>query len=133
MHNLFRLFKPRRRMNQEEIAGRAAEIFVQVLFDVGVDRFVGGTVLLDRKFRLSFYTVPPRTGGHILSSIPVADLPGARTFHVHMRELGLEAPAVLLHIRMLVEDLMQELRARSPALRALPMARRGQGPLDPAT
>jgi hypothetical protein len=128
MHNLFRLFKPRRRANQDEIAGRAAEIFVQVLFDVGVDRFLGGTVLLDREFRLSFYTVPPRAARHILCSIPVADLPGAHTFHVHMRELGLEAPAVLLHIRMLVEDLMQELRVRSPAVCALAPGRVRKGP-----
>ena len=53
---LTRLFVPRRRKNQQEVAGRAAEVIQQVLFDVGVDRFLNGTVLLDPQFRLRFFS-----------------------------------------------------------------------------
>lgn len=56
---LSRLFAPRRRKNQEDVAGRAAEVIAQVLFDVGIDRFVNGSMLLDRRFRPRFFVVPP--------------------------------------------------------------------------
>lgn len=131
MHMLFRLFGPRRRKNQEEIAGRAAEIILQVLFDVGVDRFVDGSVLLDQNFRLRFYAVPPRGARGILASVAVAELGAAREFRTQVHDAGLNAPTVLRQAQLLVDELMRELRARSPALRALPLSRsKGAGKGD---
>ena len=123
MHMLFRLFGPRRRKNQEEIAGRAAEIIIQVVFDVGVDRFLHGSVLLDRQFRLRFYAVPPRPAHRILASVAVAELGAARAFRAQVHDAGLNGPTIIAQTQPLVDDLMRELRARSPALRALPLSR----------
>ena len=85
MQMLFRLFGPRRRKNQEEIAGRAAEVIVHVLFDVGLDRFLAGTMLLDREFRVRFYAVAPQRSPAILASVAVCELVEAQAF----REGGL--------------------------------------------
>ena len=123
MEMLSRLFGPRRRKNQEEIAGRAAQIVVQVLFDVGVDRFLNGTVQLDRQFRLRFYAVPPHACADTLASLPLLELSEARVFRAHVRGGGLDAATVGRHAPFLVDGMMRELRARSPALSALPASR----------
>lgn len=124
MQMLFRLFGPRRRKNQEEIAGRAAEVIVQVLFDVGLDRFMAGTMLLDRAFRLRFYAVPPPPSAAVLCSVAVHELAEARVFRARVHGAGMDGPTLAIHARIMAEGIMRELRARSPALCALPAARR---------
>ena len=125
MEMLSRLFGPRRRKNQEEIAGRAVQIIVQVLFDVGVDRFLNGTVRLDRQFRLRFYAVPPHACTNTLASIAVHELDEARVFRAHIAGAGagLDAAAMGRHAPVLADGRMREMRARSPALCALPVSR----------
>ncbi|UVW26849.1 hypothetical protein [Massilia sp. H6] len=123
MEMLSRLFGPRRRKNQEEIAARAAQIIGHVLFDVGVDRFFNGTVQLDRQFRLRFYAAPPHASSETLVSIAVHELDEARMFRHHVAGTRLDSAAVGRHTPFLADGLMREMRARSPALRALPAAR----------
>lgn len=123
MEMLSRLFGPRRRKNQEEIAARAAQVIVHVLFDVGVDRFLNGTVQLDRQFRLRFYAVPPHASPETLVSIAVHELDEARVFSNHVAGTRLDAAVLGRHAPFLADGLMRELRARSPALCALPASR----------
>ena len=123
MHMLFRLFGPRRRKNRQEIAGRAAEVIVHVLFDVGLDRFLAGTVLLDSQFRLHFYAMPPQASSAVLASVAVADLAEARVFRAHVAQAGIDTPTLARHTGIMADALMRELCARSPALRALPAVR----------
>ena len=124
MHMLFRLFGPRRRKNQEDIAGRAAEVIVHVLFDVGLDRFLAGTMLLDREFRLRFYAVAPQRSPAILASIAVSELDEAQAFRARVLEAGIDAPLLATHARIMADSVMQALRSQSPALCALPATRR---------
>lgn len=132
MHMLFRLFGPRRRKNQEEIAARAAEVIVHVLYDVGLDRFLSGTVLLDRDFRLHFYAVAPMSGA-VLASVAVVELDEARAFTAQVQQAGIDGPALARHAAVMADAIMRELRAQSPALRALPATRQGRSrSLQPA-
>ncbi len=124
MHMLFRLLGPRRRKNQEEIAGRAAEVIAHVLFDVGLDRFLAGTMLIDREYRLHFYAAPPQSSRAVLASVAMQELGEARVFRTHVMQLGIDAPTLACHTRIMADGIMRELRARSPALCALPAARR---------
>ncbi|MCA1856343.1 hypothetical protein LE190_10460 [Massilia oculi] len=124
MHMLFRLFGPRRRKNQEDIAIRAAEVIVQVLFDIGLARFLGGTVVLDRQFRIRFYGAPPQPSGDTIASIALRELEEARAFHAHVLRAGIDAPALERQARVMADAILRELRTQSPALRALPAARR---------
>lgn len=120
----FRLFGPRRRKNQEEIAGRAAEVIVHVLFDVGLDRFLAGTILLDREFRLRFHAVAPPPSSAILASIAVCELDEARVFHARVLGEGIDGPTLAIHARIMADGVMRVLRSQSPALCALPATRR---------
>lgn len=124
MQMLFRLFGPRRRKNQEDIADRAAEVIVHVLFDVGLDRFLAGTILLDREFRLRFYAVAPQHSPAILASVAVCELDEAQVFRARVLEAGIDAPQLATHTRIMAEGIMGALRRRSPALCALPAKRR---------
>lgn len=124
MHMLFRLFGPRRRKNQEEIAGRAAEVIAHVLFDIGLDRFLAGTMLLDRQFRLHFYATPPQGSRAILATVAVAELEEARVFRTQVLVAGIDAPTLAIHARLMADAMVKALGERSPALRALPYARR---------
>ncbi|MGI4845650.1 MAG: hypothetical protein ACRYF7_20320 [Janthinobacterium lividum] len=120
---LFRLFGPRRRRNQEEIAGRAVEVIVHVLFDVGLDRFLAGTILLDRQFRLRFYALAPQPCPAILASIAVRELDEAQVFRAQVLEAGIDAPLLATHARRMADGIMGALRRQSPALCALPASR----------
>ncbi|MDN4039656.1 hypothetical protein [Massilia sp. YIM B02443] len=118
-----RLFAPRRRKNQEEVAGRAAEVIAQVLFDVGIDRFLNGSMLLDRQFRLRFFAVPPGTRNDVVATIAVRDLAEAQLLRACVRGAALDAAAAARHARSLSDALMREMLACSPELRALPARR----------
>lgn len=117
---LTRLFSMKPKKNQQQIAGRAAAVIDHVIFDVGVDRFVNGTLLLDRKFRLRFFGGTPAPRHGIIAAVPVAELAEARVFRQMVEDVAHGSAAMDLHTGCLVHGLMRELRERSPALRALP-------------
>ncbi len=121
---MLHLLGPRRRKDQEEIAGRAAEVIVKVLYDVGLDRFLAGTMLIDREFRLQFYAMPPQRSNAVLASIALHDVREAQAFRAHVLAAGIDAPALASHARIMADGIMRELRARSPELCALPATRR---------
>lgn len=119
---IVQLFVPRRRKNRRELADRAAEVIRHVLFDVGVDRFLNGTLLVDRRFRVRFFSgnVP---GGGALAAVPVAALPRARALRANAAQLSLLAGLPQAAVALLVEELMVALLAQSALLRALPERR----------
>jgi hypothetical protein len=123
---LLRLFGPRRRKTQDDVAGRAAEVVVQVLYDVGVDRFLGGSVLLDRRFRVVFYAMPPIDSPIFQARVAVRELGAARRFADAVDAEGFDA-ALERHVAAIVDELMQALRSRAPALSALQRRRKGEG------
>lgn len=116
------LFIPRRRKNRRELAGRAAEVIQHVIFDVGIDRFLNGTLLVDRRYRLRFFggNVP---GGGALAAVAVATLPRARALRANAARLPPLACLPQGVLALLVEELMAALLAQSALLRALPEGR----------
>lgn len=119
---IVQLFVPRRRKNRRELADRAAEVIRHVLFDVGVDRFLNGTLLVDRRYRVRFLSgnVP---GGGALAAVPVAALSRARALGANAAQLPLLAGLPQAVVTLLVEELMAALLAQSALLRALPQRR----------
>lgn len=115
------LFVPRRRKNRRELADRAGEVIRHVLFDVGVDRFLNGTLLVDRLYRVRFFSgnVP----GGALATVPVAALSRARALGANAAQLPLLAGLPQAVVVLLVEELMTALLAQSALLRALPERR----------
>ncbi len=124
---LLRLFGPRRRKTLDDVADRAAEVVVQVLYDVGVDRFLDGSVLLDRRFRVVFYAMPPIESPIFQARVAVRELPAACRFRDAVACQGFDA-ALDRHVPGVVDDLMRSLCERAPALRGLPHKRSHEGP-----
>lgn len=118
---LARWFAPKRHKNQHQVACRAAAVIDHVIFDVGIDNFVNGTLLLDKSFRLRFFG-----GGRqlpepdIIAVVAVGELAEARTLRAMVDEAALDAATLNLHTERIVNGLMRELREQSAALRALP-------------
>ncbi|XYJ08923.1 hypothetical protein ACSUZJ_16160 [Telluria sp. B2] len=119
---IVQLFVPRRRKNRSELAERAAEVIRHVLFDVGVDRFLNGTLLVDRRYRVRFFS-GNEPGGGALAAVPVAALPRARALGANAAQLPLLAGLPQAVLALLVEELMAALLAQSALLRALPERR----------
>jgi hypothetical protein len=112
------LLIPRRRKNHHELAGRAAH----VLSDIGVDRFLNGTLLIDRQFRVRFVSCSSVIGP-VHAAVRADALAQARVLRGDEGRLALAAQALQQQIVRLVEELMPALLAQSPALRALPPRR----------
>jgi hypothetical protein len=120
MAMLRHLFSPKNKKNQQQIAGRAAAVIDRVIFDVGVDRFVNGTLLLDKKLRLRFFGGRPAPGLEAIAAVPVSELAEARVFRAMVEDVAIDSATLNLHTGCLVHGLMRELRARSEVVRALP-------------
>jgi hypothetical protein len=116
---LARLLAPRPRKNQQQIAGRAAEVIGHVLFDVGADRFVNGTMMLDKRFRLRFFGGTPRRSPDIIAAVMVGELAEARVLQTLVVDAVAARVPLDVHIGCVVRGLMRELNAQSAELRAL--------------
>src|SRR3954454_14062366 len=114
------LFASRRKKDQQQVAARATQVIEHGLFDVGVDRFVNGTLLLDRKFRLRFFGSTPTPGPEVIALVRVRQLAEARALRELVDDVMLDNATLDLHSGSLVRALMHELKAQSAALRALP-------------
>lgn len=116
------LLVPRRRKNRRELADRAAEVVRQVLFDIGVERFLSGTMLVDRQYRVRFVSgnLP---GGGALAAVPVTALARAHALQASVPQLPALAVFHQHDLALLVDELMAALLAQSALLRALPEQR----------
>jgi hypothetical protein len=118
---LARLFPLKRQKNQQQVACRAAVVVGHVIFDVGVDNFVNGTMLLDRRFRVRFVGGgAPLPAREIIAAVALCELAEARTLRATVDEAALDQATLELHTGAIVNGLMRELREQSAALRALP-------------
>jgi hypothetical protein len=130
---LLKLLLARRRpRNQQQIAGRAAEVIEKVIFDVGVDALVNGTLLLDRRFRPRFVGLMPVPRRGVIAAVNLKQVPEAALFHAQVGAAlrgpaasgcivpGRLALALASPVSGLVDGLMREFKAQSPAFRALP-------------
>lgn len=119
---IVQLLIPRRRKNRQELAGRAAEVIAKVLFDIGIDRFLQGTLLVDRALRVRFVSCPSAIGA-VHAAVRADTLVHAQVLRgVHARGVLASQPRQHQILRM-VDELMPALLAQSAALRALPAQR----------
>jgi len=117
-----RLLIPRRRKNRRELADRAVEVVRHVLFDIGIERFLDGTMLVDRQYRVRFVSGDP-PGGGTLAAVPVATLRRAHALQAGVPRLPALAAFHQHDVALLVDELMAALLAQSASLRALPAHR----------
>ncbi|TFW27944.1 hypothetical protein [Massilia horti] len=113
------LLASRRKKSRERLVRRAAEVIEHVLLDIGVDRFVNGTLLLDKKLRLHFFAMEPAHGPEIIASVPVCQLAEARMLRRLVDDVAQDTAPPNLHTGYLVQGLMREFKAQSPAVSRL--------------
>lgn len=123
MHVLARWFGSRRRKTREDIANRVAEVMAQVLFDIGIDRLLNGSMLLDRQFKPRFFAVLPAATRDDLAVVALRDLEEAHVLRAYVQDAALDAATVARYARLMSEGMMRRMLAASPALRALPERR----------
>ena len=90
--------------------------------DIGVDRFLNGTLLVDRRFRVRFVS-DAFVIENVHAAVRTDTLVQARVLRGEEGNVVLAAQALQRQILCLVEELMAALLAQSPALRALPPRR----------
>jgi len=114
------LFARKRRRNQTFIAGRTAAVIDHVIYDVGIDTLVNGTLLLDKRYRLRFVGGKPIIRKGILAAVTVSDLAEAEVFRTLGHSVALDASTLNVHTDCLVFAIMREFKAQSLAVRSLP-------------
>jgi hypothetical protein len=119
MRLLKRLFAPKPK-SQAHIVGRAAAVIDHVIFDVGIETLVGGTFVLDKRFRLRFVSVPPARPRGIVAAVKVSQVAEAGLFSSLGADAPLDMELVKAHSACLAQAVVRELGAQSAALRALP-------------
>src|SRR5438094_3278412 len=118
MRIMTRLFAPSAMHSQQAVAERAVRVIDHVIFDLGVDRLVQGTVALDARLRPHFFPAQPGPAYQVLACVQLAQLAESRGFDTHAH-----APAgapLREPVAALVEGLLREFRVPSPRFRALP-------------
>lgn len=119
---IVQLLFPRRRRNRHELARRAAEVVSRVLTDIGIDRFLNGTMLVDQQLRVRFVSCGVAIGS-VHAAVRADTLVQARVLRAGDGSLALAAQALQQQIARLVEELMAALLSQSATLRALPARR----------
>jgi hypothetical protein len=114
------LLIPQRRKNLHGLEGRTAQVIAQVLFDIGVDRFLNGTMLVDRRLRVRFVSAAP-DGVAVHASVHPGALAQAQS--LRGASAGMAGPPHARQVERVVEALMAAFLAQSPVLRALPARR----------
>jgi len=87
-----------------------------VIFDLGVERLVQGTVALDARLRPHFFSAQPRAVREVVACVPLSRQAESGAFDRHTVAGGTPGEPVAA----LVEGLLREFRAQSPRFRALP-------------
>jgi hypothetical protein len=117
MRFMTRLFAPSAMHSQQEVAERAARVIDHVIFDLGVERLVQGTVALDARLRPHFFSAQPREVSAVVACVPLARLAEFNAFDPRTAASG----ALREPVAALVDGLLREFRAQSPRFRALPV------------
>ena len=108
---------------QSLVAARAIAVIDKVIFEVGVDALVGGTFVLDKKFRLRFVGGSATVGDRVHASVRVDEIAEADLFRRLGYDVPIEATILKSHGAALAHGVVRELGSRSPAFGALPMQR----------
>jgi hypothetical protein len=111
------LIKPR--ANRSRIAVRTAAVIDHVIYDVGIDALVNGSLSLDRKFRPRFTCRRPVLGSEIIATVAIGELDEGARLRSLNTWTSLDASALGVHTGSLVYAVMREFTSQSPAFRSL--------------
>lgn len=102
--------------SQQAVEKRMTEVIERVIFDIGAERLIEGTVRLEAGFRPRFNSSTYVPARNALALVRVGSLPEAAP----LQALADEPFALKPHTAVLVAALVREFRSQSPRFRSLP-------------
>ncbi|MBD8531206.1 MULTISPECIES: hypothetical protein [unclassified Massilia] len=110
-----------RRKSRQALSRRAAEVITKVLFDMGIDRFLDGSLLVDHGLRLRFVSRASNVqDASVYAAVRAASLVQAHALRQAQADAGWAAPPRREQVERIVDELMAKLLSQSAELRALP-------------
>jgi len=114
------LFATRAMRSRRQVGERAAQVIERVIFDMGVDRLVQGTFVLDRRCR-PYFSSAQAVRGRADVVVALAQLEECAALRAAARA-DPDPQALRTHTEAVVAGLLREFEARSARFRALPAA-----------
>lgn len=108
-----------RRPGRAQVTQRAARVIDKALFDVGIDNFVNGTVMLDRRLRPRFFSASAHRTAEGVATVVLSELEEARALQNLACTFDLEARDRKERSAALVDSVIRAFQSQSPAFRAL--------------
>ena len=108
-----------RRKSRQAMSRRAAEVITKVLFDMGIDRFLDGTLLVDHALRLRFVSCASDVKA-VHAAVRADTLSQAHALRKAQADAGWAVPVCRDEVERIADELMARLLSQSAALRALP-------------
>lgn len=108
-----------RRLGRDQVAQRAARVIDKAMFDVGIDNFLNGTVMLDEHFRPRFFSVAALRKRPGVATVVLSELDEASALQALACNFDLEARDRKERSAALLNGVIREFQSQSPAFRAL--------------
>jgi hypothetical protein len=108
-----------RRLRRDQVAERAARVIDKAMFDVGIDNFLNGTVMLDEQFRPRFFSATAQRRSRGVATVILAQLDEAPALQALACTFDLAARDRKERSAALLDGVIREFRSQSPAFRAL--------------
>lgn len=103
--------------SQRQVAARAARVIDKVIFDIGVDRLLQGTIELDWRLRPCFHGCTRAAPRAPLALVSLGGLSEAAALGAAFHA---DAPVLHPYTAAVVAALLREFRAQSPRFCSLP-------------
>lgn len=117
---LFSAFRWRpRRLGRDQVAERAARVLDKAMFDVGIDNFLNGTVMLDEHFRPRFFSATALHTCPGVAIVVLAQLEEAPALQALACTFDVEARDRKERSAALLNGVIREFSSQSSAFRAL--------------
>lgn len=102
-----------------QVMQRAARVIDKAMFDVGIDNFLNGTVMLDRQLRPRFVSATAARTRPGVATVVLAQLSEAHGLQALACTFDLEAHDRKERSAALLAGVLREFHLQSPAFRAL--------------
>jgi len=108
-----------RRLGRDQVAARAARVIDKAMFDVGIDNFLNGTVMLDEHFRPRFFSATALQKRRGVATVLLSELDAAPALQALACSFDVDATDRKQCSAALLDGVIREFRSQSPAFRAL--------------
>lgn len=108
-----------RRPGRDQVLQRAARVIDKAMFDIGIDNFLNGTVMLDERFRPCFFSIAAPRARPCVATVVLSQLEEAHALRGLACSFDLDARDRKERSAALLHSVIREFQSQSAAFRAL--------------